>query len=829
MEHTSEIAHLVAGVAALLVIAAITLALTKRIKLPFTVTLVVIGIILARLTEHFPHTLEPLEGLSISPDLILYVFLPTLIFEASFNMDARQLRHNLGPILTLAVPGLVLSTVLIGLIVWAVTPIPLAVTLLLGAILSATDPVAVVALFRQIGAPERLTTLVEGESLFNDATSIVVARLLIGVVLAGSFSGETLTQGLIDFVVLFVGGLLLGLLLGLVVALILGLVESDPAIEISLTTALAYCSFLLAEEVFHLSGVMATVGAGLVMGGWGRVKISPTVRIYLEHFWEQMAFIANALIFLLVGLTVNLDAQWGTLDTLLWVILAMLAARAVLIYGLMPLVGRFPGSTPISLAYQGVMYWGGLRGAIALAIALSLPEFDYASEITALVMGAVLFTLLAEGLTIEPLMRRLGLDQPPLADRLALLERDLTAKQQVIEHIPELQHSGLFSAAIARRLQQGCEKAIREVQEEITRLRGTEMGHEQEEALLYLRALSEEKLLYSEMYSKGHLSEGAFRELLLVLTLQIDTIRFQGAFERVHSHRLRRYLEQILYRLFDRIPLLLPLAERMRMARIIRNYEEVWGHYQSSRRVLEYLDEWSRLESIPAAVMEEVHSHYTHWHHLAREQLQQVSEQFPEFVSAMQRRLGQRIVLLAEARATEEQAERGMLPKGVSEQQLGTISARLSALRGESVERLRDDPKELLRKVPLFAQLPEASLDELTKHLLPHTLEENYSVLEQGETGSSLYIIARGMVRISHEEGGEKRYLGTLMAGDFFGEMALLHHESRNATVRTATPCRLYELRRSDLEALIEQHPLIGEAIVTVDRQRRQGLTTLKS
>ncbi|HEX9801893.1 MAG TPA: cation:proton antiporter [Gammaproteobacteria bacterium] len=822
MAHSSTIADLVGSVIALLLLAVATLAFTKKTRLPFTVVLVVVGMGLAAVAGETPFAGLPLPELS--PDLILYVFLPTLIFESTLNLDTRQLRHNLGAILTLAVPGLLLSTAIIGLIVWLATPIPLAAALLLGAILSATDPVAVVALFRQLGAPERLTVLVEGESLFNDATSIVLAGILIGVVAAGSVSAEVITGGIADFFLLFFGGLLTGVLLGYLISFVLGLIESDPIIEITLPTVLAYLSFLLAEEALHVSGVMATVGAGLTLGGWGRAKISPSVRVYLEHFWEQMAFIATALLFLMLGLRVELGTLWASLDLIGWVILAMVLARAGAIYGLMPLVGRIPGAKPVNLAYQTVMFWGGLRGAIAIAIVLSLPGFPYADTFVVLVMGAVLFSLLAQALTIESLVRRLGLDKLPLIDRLALFERDLHAGQRALQRIPQLQAGGLFSAPIAQRMLRQCEKSMGEAKHRINRLRRQEMRQSQEIALLYLRALSEEKQFYQEMYARGHLTEGAFRELVLVLILQIDAIRFHGEFEHIHSHRIRRMLERLLYRFLERFQTLIPIAERLRVARLIRNYEEVWGHYQSSGRVLEYLSEIDALESIPAEVMEEVRGHYRHWHELARSQIDEVSEQFPEFVNSMQERLGQRLWLQAVSEATREQEERGLLPHGLSDSLLSEIEHKLNRLRGHSEARLEIDAGGLLRKVPLFRGVPPELMQHLIDRLQPHTRESNETILEQGALGGSLFLIARGVVRVSREEGGELRDLGTLMAGDFFGEMALMHHESRNASVRTITPCQFYELQQSDLEELMQRYPELRKRIEQVDAERQREL-----
>jgi len=826
MNHAMPIPELVVVIVGLLLVAAATKGLTDRLRLPFTVMLVLVGILLKELGELGPSTLHFLAELRVAPEVILFVFLPTLIFESAYNMDTRLLRRNLLPILALAVPGLIVSTGLIGMLVWAATPLNLPAALLLGAILSATDPVAVIALFKQMGAPKRLTILVEGESLFNDATALVAAKILLAVVLAGYFSWETAASGVGEFFRVFVGGVAVGWIAGLTTGWVLGKVNNSPQIEISLTSILAYLSFFIAEHELHVSGVMAVVTAGVVIGGdWGRSKISPPVEGYLDHFWEYMAFVANALIFLLVGLTVDLSALWGSLAYLPWVVLAMLLSRAIMIYGLMPLLGRLPGSQPVKLPYQTVMFWGGLRGAIALAIVLSLPAFPHSELFIPLTTGAVLFTLLAQGLTIEKLMRRLGLDRLPLTDRLALLERDLAAQELTLERISDLLRGGLFAHPIAARLERKCRRNSERIRQTIADLRRQEMGCHEETMLLYLRAFSEEQAYYQRLFHNGHLSGGAYRELVAMLMLQIDAIRYQGHFEHVHSHRLIRQLEQWLYRLTDRIgwAWLANLGEGMRTRRIVRNYEEVLAHYQGNGWVLASIDRMAEKEGIPAAVAEEVRSRYRHWHDLARAQLDGVGAQFPEFITAMQERLSQRIALLAEQEATEAQMERGLLPPGIGETQISEVFRQLNTLRTPARTRLGVSPEELLRKVPFFRQLSHTDFAEIMPLLKQHSVAENEDIVTQGEPGYALYLIARGVVRVLRkEEGGdgEEHALGTLLAGDFFGEQALLHGEPRNATCRAVTPCFLYQLRRNDFEELCSRWPAIDAAVREADRAR---------
>ena len=306
----NAVPDLVGGVVLLILAASLTAMLSSRMaKLPLTIALVLIGALISALASHVPM-LGLLADFHLTPELVLFVFLPTLIYESANNLDARQLQSNLLPVLTLAVPGLLISTAIIGGIFYLFSGFSLIICLLLGAILSATDPVAVIALFKQLGVPERLTVLVEGESLFNDATSLVLATLLVGIALSGEFGGLTVVSGFGDFLRVFFGGVLVGWLLAMAVCQLLGSIDAQAPIEISLTTVLAYGAFLVAEHSLHVSGIMAVVAAGLTMGSYGRSKVSPGTEAYLHDFWDYSAWLANALIFLLVGMQVDLLVYW---------------------------------------------------------------------------------------------------------------------------------------------------------------------------------------------------------------------------------------------------------------------------------------------------------------------------------------------------------------------------------------------------------------------------------------------------------------------------------------------------------------------------------------
>ena len=803
----------VGGIVGLLLIAAITHAVTRRFKLPFAVVLVLVGIGLSSAAVAYPWIGLPLYNLRLSSSLILYVFLPTLIFESALSLDFHQLRENLSAVLLLAVPGLLLSTGIIGGVVWLTTSLPLGIAMLLGAILSATDPVAVIAVFRRLGAPQRLKVLVEGESLFNDATAIVLARILLGSVIAGAIARNSLRDWSLEFFGVFLGGLVVGLGLGLLTGYILGKID-DRFFEITLTTVLAYVSFLLAERVLHVSGVMATIAAGLTLGGWGRMKLSADVKTYFDHFWAYMAFVANALIFLMVGLRVDVSELWPPSGMLLWVIVALLVSRAAVVYGLMPLVGRLPNSKPVSLAYQTVMFWGGLRGAIALAIVLSLPPFEHGERLIALVMGAVLFTLIAQGLTVDPLMRWLGLDRPQLADRLAKLEGQFAAKQFALDELPALISAGVFSGGVAMRLMSRYESHLRGIKAEIESLHQSKISDDQLRTLLYLRGLAEEAGLFVDLFHKGQLSERAFRQLRAALQTQLDVVRSTGEYQDRPLYSLRRHrLRDALIRFLSRLPALDFLTERLRLDRIALDYETGRASFQSSKRVLDTLDSLARLESTPWYIVDKMRRQYRQKHEDSQGQLDRMAEEYPEFINDLQERLGRKQLLMAEAEAMRQQAAHGTLSPAVAETMAEEIADEMRRLRGYDHAKPVAGPMELLGRVPAFETLSADDLANIAVRMQLHNPAAGDIITRQGERSDSMFFITHGVVRLSREESGIPLDTSTMMTGDFFGDVSLLEGEPDRFTAIAVSPCSLYSLHKNDLEVAKEARPAIRRAL----------------
>ena len=413
--HDEALLTTVVIIVMLLFIAALSAIFVKRINLPYTVGLVIVGIGLGFATSELEF-LQPMQEIELSREIILFLILPTLLFDAAINIHSDVLLRNLLPVLVLATVGLLVSTAIIGLAMGQLTPLPIAVALLFGALISATDPVAVIALFRELGVEVRLSTLVDGESLFNDATAIVVFNLILGIVLAtGSLGEDPVLEAIGSFLLVFVGGLAVGVALGVVLMGLLRLAGDDVFVQIALTSVSAYVAFIVADHFLKLSGVMAVVGTGVFTAWRARQVFPDDVRTYIRRYWEYAAFVANSMIFLLIGLTEfelfeDLSQSRGNASYVFIAIIVALIARAIVVYGLTPVSNRVSRGEPVGRAYQHVMFWGGLRGAIPLALVLGLPrDFEYRPLLLDLTLGVVLFSLLVQGTTVNRLLKSLQL------------------------------------------------------------------------------------------------------------------------------------------------------------------------------------------------------------------------------------------------------------------------------------------------------------------------------------------------------------------------------------------------------------------------------------
>jgi CPA1 family monovalent cation:H+ antiporter len=377
-----------------------------RLRLPYTVALMAVGLGVSALPIH--------ERIEVSPGLAVALLLPGLVFEAAYRLDGDELRRTFGSVALLAVPGVLITAGVVAVVLNLATALPLSEAFVVGAIVSATDPVAVVSTMRRLSAPRRLVTLVDAESLFNDGTAALV--FIVAIAALGS-EPPSLAEDVVRFVTGLIGSILLGAVAGFLVSRLLK-ATNDHLIELTLTLLAAYGTYLVAI-LFHESGIIASVVAGIVLGTFVRRQgLSRHSEEAIDVVWEFLAFVLTGAAFLLIGLAIPLQTLAAAAVWIAWGVVAVLLGRALVVYGLLggvaELERRIGLGPSLPLSWLHVMNWTGLRGAVATVLALSIPEGTPHRELMqGIVFGIVLFTLVVQGLTAERVVRWAGLSADP--------------------------------------------------------------------------------------------------------------------------------------------------------------------------------------------------------------------------------------------------------------------------------------------------------------------------------------------------------------------------------------------------------------------------------
>ncbi|MFC6826171.1 Na+/H+ antiporter [Halopelagius fulvigenes] len=534
----------------------------------------VVGVVVARIGR-FPYTIALLLaglaasvlgiefGIELSHDIILLVLLPPLLFEGAATTDLEEFRTNLPVILTLAVPGLILSVAVLGFLGSYAFGFPLLVAMLFAAMILPTDPVSVLALFDDVGAPERLSTLVEGESLINDGVGVVIFSSLLGLVTSGVdsdalFDPSTLGEVVLDFAVSSAGGVLVGLAAGYAVYRVMVNLDEHMT-EIVLTAILAYGSFLLAEHYLHVSGVIATVVAGLFIGNRGaEYAMSPQTKISIFNTWETAAFIVNTFIFVAIGVQTPVDRLLAHGRLILIAIVLVVLARAAAVYPMSALANRFI-PTEVSFDYQHVMVWGGLHASIPIALVLGLPQtvqggtpFPFREELRAMVFGVAAFSLIVQGFSIGWLLDKLDVVTRSHAGELyELLVGRVRAVDAGLEAADELRDRRQISPSVYEDFTQEYEREREDLNEAIGELHATHPEIRRKELLTGERQLLQrEKSAVMDAVRSGIVSDEIGEQLLEEVNIKLDRVssgestvggREEEAYEEFWRHRAAEF------------------------------------------------------------------------------------------------------------------------------------------------------------------------------------------------------------------------------------------------------------------------------------------------
>ncbi|MAO00739.1 cation:proton antiporter [uncultured Roseovarius sp.] len=806
-------------IASLFLVIAAADPLAARLRLPYSVILACLGMLIGvgaifflrtELTDALNPVAEAILGLPIRSNVFLYVFLPTLLFQVTLGVNPRRMMDDWVPILVLAVVAVVVATLAVGYaLAWA-SALPLVACLLIGAIVSTTDPSAVVGIFRSISAPRRLSRIIEGESLLNDAAAIALFGLFMAFVMLG-VPDPSFQDALAQFPVLIAGGAVAGWLIARIAVWLMALMARYELAVISVSVALPYLAYIGAEQSIGASGVIAVVAAGLTLNLTGPARLPPLIWTNLREVWDLLAHWAGALIFILAALLIPRlleEVRAGDFVLILVVIAAAIAARAVILFGLMPVLSFLRLSPVVERPYRVAILWGGLRGAVTLALALAVTEsFRVPVEVKRLVgilaTGFTLFTLLVQGTTLRWVIGRLGLDRLSPLDQALSNQVIAVALQTVRADVArtaenyELTRETVRSEA--KRFAERLDRAVETAEE------GAEI-QDRDRITLGLIALSgAERDTILARFREQAISARLSEQILTEADRLIEATRSGGrtGYQRAARRSLRfgrafRFAVLLNNRLRISRPLALMTADR---------FEVLLSQRLILRDLSGFID--GRIRRIHGKrVADLLHELLARRQEAVETALEGLRLQYPGYAEELERRFIRRTALRLEER------EYGMLRED------GLIGAELhvALMQDIATRRLREEqrPKldvavqkaELVRQFPLFADLDERSLRQLTRALRTRYVNEGDVILRKDTPARRVFFIASGAVELA--VAGQTWRLGR---GEMFGQMAILMQKPRRTAATAISSSTLLVLDEARFRRLLKRSAGLQEAV----------------
>lgn len=811
----------VLGLSALLLVVSLLVPMSKRVQVPFTVLLALAGIGLGFVQSAAGHAggsgsalVNAIGALDMPAEAFLYVFLPPLLFAGGLTVDVRRLFDDIAPVLMLAVVAVLACMVAVGFSLHWVSGMSLILCLIIGALVATTDTAAVLGIFRDIGAPSRLSVIVEGESLFNDAAAIALF-----VVLLAAFTGAgepSFLSGTLEFVKGFVGGLLLGYVMAQLAGFMISQWRGAAVTEITLSVAFTYMTFVLGQAYLEVSGIIAVVTAAMVFASTVRTRLSPGTWETLLVTWRQLEFWATSLIFVLASMLAPRmfsAMEWTDGVAIATVFIVALVARAGVLWGALPALSWIGLSQPISHAYKLVLCWGSLRGAVTVALAL-LAATDIsegfegggfspeARFIFVVGLGYVFATLFISAPTLRPLMKALKLDKLSAEERLVRDRVMSLSRSRVREGLVRVAETLGLRDALAPEAPAGRvrnDAAVPLTQDDLVRAglivmanRETELGLEYLQRGLVGRTVAERLRADASRVLDGVRQSGRAGYLAAALGGQRPGWQFQLALWLQRQAGLHGLLE---YEVANRFELLLVKQLVLRELQLFCDGKvAALIGADAARSAREAID--GRLAAVGSAI-------------------ETLDLQYPDFTKAMRSRYLERLAIGLEEAEYQGQLDQSLISDEVFESLEEDRTARRKVAEARPPLDLGLRLTEMLAKVPMLAGLQQGQIAQLARTLTPELFPPGERIISAGEHGDRMYFIAAGAVDVM--VGPEPV---RLKVGDFVGEMALLTDRPRSADVVSAGYTNLLVLKRRDFEMLLKAHPGLRDKIAATARQR---------
>ncbi|TVR10320.1 MAG: sodium:proton antiporter [Salinarimonadaceae bacterium] len=825
-----DVISLVGAVAALFVVISLSEPLADRTRLPYTVVLAIIGTAIGAgalfLVEHgrdvfgLPLAVEMFE-FEIRASVFLYVLLPTLLFQVALGLNLRRMADDWVPILVMAVLAVVVATFAIGYALTPFTSLPLMACLMLGAIVATTDPSAVVSIFRNIAAPQRLTRIVEGESLLNDAAAIALFGFFLTFVMLG-VPNPTLRDALVGFPMLILGGIATGWVFARLCVALFAWLARFPLAQISLTVALPYVTYLVADQLLGVSGVIAVVMSGMTLNYLGPGRLAPGNWANLREIWGVLAHWAGAMIFLLAALLVPRllgEVQWRDLGLIAVVVAAAAAARLFMLYIVLPVLTALKLSPQVERPYRVAILWGGLRGAVTLALALAVTEnlrvpADIQREIGILATGFTLFTLLVQGTTLRWVISLLGLDKLSRLDRALSNQVIAVALENVREEVSQTAKRHELTQEIVR---SEAKRFAERLDNAMTTAEAADEIADRDRITLGLVALAgRERDMILEAFREQQVSARLAELMLSDADRLIERTRTGGRDEyraagRLSLTRGRGYRFAVF--LHNRMRLSGPLA-RMTADR----FEILLNLRLILRDLHAYID--GKIRRIHGRrVADLLHELLRRREDETQSAIDGLRLQYPGYAEEIERRFIRRTSLRLEEREYDILYQDGLIGRELFTKLKQELGEKRTRVETRPALDLAVQKSELVRRFPLFSSMDENSRAGLARSLKTRYVQPGDVLVRKGQIPREVCFIASGAIEA--ETAGQKHKLGR---GEMFGQLSLLSRQTRRTQITAMSHSTLLVLDEAGFRRLLEKSEALRLAVK--ESAERRGIAT---
>lgn len=804
--------------------------LAKRLHIPESVLVALTGITLGILATLITNSLgmdlleggaETLINFPITSEGFLFIFLPLLVFQGAMSIDVRSLAHETATVLLMAVVAVVVSTATIGFALYPFSGQSLTVCFLLGAIVATTDPSAVSGIFREIGAASRLTRLVEGEALLNDAAAIAIFTILLASITA--HHDVHLSDAIVGFLGDFAGAIVVGYVSARLVLMMISGMNGLPGAEIGMTLALPYAVYILCDDMFGFSGVVATATAGLTVSAYGASTFRPQVWQLMHRLWDQLVFVASSLLFILASMFVPKMMSGMTRWDFLLIAIASVAgllARAAVIFGLLPILSITKLSPPVPTRFKITMAWGGLRGAITLALALAVTENpNINAPITRFIgivaTGFVLGTLLINGTTLRSLVLFLKLDRLSPIDEAMRHQIIGIGLGEVAKRVDAISREMSFSprtrSGIINRLERRAEK------EKEANTFETALGDRDRVTVALITIANQERSLLLDLFRvQGLSSRRVMASLLRTAEAMVDSARLEGRYGYVRARKKRlhptlrfqvaQFLHQHLH--IDR-PLMYCMMERFEMLIIT---------HLVSTSLMRFVRQ--RMEPTLGARMTEIVSEVLgRQRKLVDDALEALRLHYAGYSEALESRILRQIALKIEDDEYGLLAQENLISEELHRELHRTIELQKDRLATPLRFDLRSGIEQRLRAFPAFNGVPDLALHDLAKKVSMYFLSPGEILMREGQKIHTVYAQVAGLIEL-HVDGIDIR----LGAGDLVGAASVMRGQRVISTAHSLQFTHMLAIPGSAFMTLINAYPIVKRQIFLRSQQRRDGL-----